>query len=113
MPNATRSTSTHLQDTKVEVSDVPVGASRYGGVRDSLGRTLQKAGVARVQRRERARVPVHLDSEVVPGVRRERGAEEDVQRVIEDLERVRVRDWEVASRVRERRACTLSVFRFT
>ena len=65
---------------------------------------LQECVILRIPHGERERVPVHFHGEVVPNAGRKRCGEEDVKRMIPDLEGVRVRDWYVARRISERGA---------
>ena len=80
----------------------PDGSSGVGRGRHNL---LKDLGVLRVPHRQRTRVPVYFNSEVMPSTRSERCAEEDVERVVKDLERVCVGGGEGACRVGEGRAC--------
>ncbi len=68
------------------------GPGRCSGVLDCSCNGLEGRGVLRVEDGERPGVPVDFHSEIVPDIRGEGRAEQDVQRVVEDLEGVRVRN---------------------
>ena len=65
---------------------------------------LQKCVILRIPHGERERVPVHFYGEVVPDAGCKRCGEEDVERMVPDLERMCVRDRYVARRIGERGA---------
>ena len=91
----------YLQHREMEVP-LPVSPSGGSGVRGGRHDLAQELGVLRVPHCQRTRVPVYFDGEVVPGARSERCAKEDVQGVVEDLERVRIRGRKGTRRVGER-----------
>lgn len=96
--------TTHLQHTKVEVT-LPRRARSGTQVRRRRLDDSERGRVAREQHGEGPVRPVDLYCEVVPRLRGEGRLEEDVVRVVEDLERPGVRYGEGTRGVCERRAC--------
>lgn len=92
--------SSYLEHAKMKIA-LSRGPSGGREVRRRLGDDRQRERVLGVQHGERSVRPVNLHREVVPRLGGEGRLEEDIQRVVEDLERVCVRVWERTGRICE------------